>query len=130
MLELASAVAVAPKKSDDTSGSSDDPTVLIRTRQMQLTAEQAAALFADNTALAGVCHTRICTLPFNSHVWVVFVSQKAAEAAKATPGSVIMEFQGPNCYQHVNDTLQGARFAAESATRDVIFVSKDTAAAL
>ncbi|KAL4103015.1 hypothetical protein PRIC1_006754 [Phytophthora ramorum] len=108
MLDFVTAVALATKAKDGASGSTDDPTLLIRTRQMKLTGEQAAALFPDNAVLAG----------------------KATEAAKNTPGSVMMEFQGPQCFQHVNDTLQDARFASEAATRDVIFVSKDTATAL
>ncbi|KAF1789617.1 hypothetical protein GQ600_16499 [Phytophthora cactorum] len=66
------------------------------------------ALFPDNTVLAG----------------------KATEAAKSTAGSVTMEFQGPQCYQHVSDTLQDARFASEAAARNNIFVSKDTVTAL
>ncbi|KAG3206687.1 hypothetical protein PC128_g651 [Phytophthora cactorum] len=96
--------AIATMKSDD----NDEPTLLIRTRQMQLTGEQATALFPDNTVLAG----------------------KATEAAKSTAGSVTMEFQGPQCYQHVSDTLQDARFASEAAARNNIFVSKDTVTAL
>ncbi|KAI9987130.1 hypothetical protein PInf_023005 [Phytophthora infestans] len=95
---------MATKKSDD----SDEPTLLIRTRQMQLTSEQAAALFLDNTSLAG----------------------KATEAAKSTTGSVMMEFQGPQCYCHCNETVQGVRFASEAAARNNIFMSKDTASAL
>ncbi|KAG7392002.1 hypothetical protein PHYPSEUDO_002708 [Phytophthora pseudosyringae] len=108
MLDFVTAIAVAMPKSDDTSGRSDEPTLLIRTRQMQLTGEQAAALFSDNAVLAG----------------------KSTDAAKTTPGSVMMEFQGPQCYQHVKDTLQDARFSSEAAIRDIIFVSKDTASAL
>ncbi|OWY98762.1 hypothetical protein PHMEG_00030394 [Phytophthora megakarya] len=90
----------------DTTDSSGKPTLLIRTRQIRLTEEQASALFTDNKTLAG----------------------KAVETGKSTLGSVMMEFQGSFCYQHVNDALQEARFV--SATSHTIFVSKDTTAAL
>ncbi|RLN88468.1 hypothetical protein BBJ28_00007702 [Nothophytophthora sp. Chile5] len=54
----------------------------------------------------------------------------SATAGKNTPGSVAMEFQGSLCYQHVNETLQDPRFAAEVASGNSLFVSKDTATAL
>ncbi|KAL3658486.1 hypothetical protein V7S43_016618 [Phytophthora oleae] len=108
MIDFVTTIAFATKTSDDNRGGSDEPTLLIRTRQMQLTGEQAAALFPNNTTLVG----------------------KSSEAAKTTPGSVMMEFQGAQSNQHVNDTLQGGRFASEAAIRDVIFVSKDTTTAL
>uniref|UniRef100_H3GVN0 C-CAP/cofactor C-like domain-containing protein n=1 Tax=Phytophthora ramorum TaxID=164328 RepID=H3GVN0_PHYRM len=54
MLDFVTAVALATKAKDGASGSTDDPTLLIRTRQMKLTGEQAAALFPDNAVLAGV----------------------------------------------------------------------------
>eukprot|EP00644_Phytophthora_capsici_P008653 jgi/Phyca11/7582/fgenesh1_pm.PHYCAscaffold_20_\ len=94
--------------SDNTREGSDLPTLLIRTRQMQLTSEQAATLFTNDIMLV----------------------EKSIEAAKTTPGSVMMEFQGAQSYQHVNTTLQGGRFASEAAIRDVIFISKDTTTAL
>ncbi|KAE9043774.1 hypothetical protein PR003_g2046 [Phytophthora rubi] len=108
MIDFVTAIAIATKKTDDTSDPVDEPTLLIRTRQMKLTAEQATTLFPDNSLL----------------------SEKAIDAANNTPGSVMMEFQGPLCYQHVNDTLQDTRFASEAATRNIIFVSKDTTAAI
>ncbi|KAJ8563881.1 hypothetical protein ON010_g7468 [Phytophthora cinnamomi] len=108
MIDFVTAIAVATKKVDDTTDTADEPTLLIRTRQMKLTAEQATALFPDNNVLSG----------------------KAIDAASNTPGSVMMEFQGAMCYQHVNETLQDARFASEAATRSIIFVCKDSAAAM
>ncbi|POM75911.1 XRP2-like protein [Phytophthora palmivora] len=93
---------------NNTSDYNDEPTLLIRTRQMQLTEEQASTLFTDNRKLVG----------------------KAVESAKSTSGSVMMEFQGPLCYQHINDTLQEARFASDNVTRDASFISEDTTAAL
>ncbi|KAK1929798.1 Protein XRP2 [Phytophthora citrophthora] len=108
MIDFVTSIALATKKSDGTRDGSDESTLLIRTRQMQLTGEQAAALFTSNTVLV----------------------EKSTETAKTTPGSVMMEFQGAQSYQHVNDTLQGGRFASEAAIRDVIFVSKDTTTAL
>lgn len=55
MLDFVTAIAVATKKADDTSDTVDEPTLLIRTRQMKLTAEQATTLFPDDGVLCGVC---------------------------------------------------------------------------
>ncbi|KAG1700755.1 hypothetical protein DVH05_011614 [Phytophthora capsici] len=108
MIDFVTSIALAMQKSDNTREGSDLPTLLIRTRQMQLTSEQAATLFTNDIMLV----------------------EKSIEAAKTTPGSVMMEFQGAQSYQHVNTTLQGGRFASEAAIRDVIFISKDTTTAL
>ncbi|KAF4317569.1 hypothetical protein BBO99_00006800 [Phytophthora kernoviae] len=100
--------SIAAKKTGTSTGDSSEPTLLIRTKQLKLTQDQAATLFPDS----------------NSHY------ERAVEAAKTTLGSVVMEFQGPLCYEHVNDALQVPQIASEATTRDSIFVSKDTAAAL
>ncbi|DBA05034.1 TPA: hypothetical protein N0F65_000722 [Lagenidium giganteum] len=93
--------AVANKSVDAT-----ESTLLIRTRQVKLTADQAKTLFPKNPSFV---HT-------------------IAEATKTTAGSVVLEFAGNQSQDHVQEALRSDSFTGDKAT-EWIYVSENPARA-
>ncbi|KAJ0412302.1 hypothetical protein ATCC90586_009492 [Pythium insidiosum] len=81
--------------------------LLVRTRQMKLPSDKAAALLGAKSPLA----------------------QKAVTAAQQTAGSVIMEFQGSDCHARLEQVKRDAPFASDSAFGESVFASSDQSAA-
>lgn len=118
--------AMVSRRSD-----TNESTQLIRTCQMKFTPDQAKVLFImDNGQLCvqvgsifpsnAVIGDR--TRPRGSHVYV-YNPQKAAEA---TAGSVVMEYQGRECYNSAMRRLEEETFGA-LARSNAICLSRDDA---
>lgn len=55
----------------------------------------------------------------------MFITQKAAEATKDTAGSVVMDFQGRECYNNALSVLENEKFCALVPTSSVCLSSDD-----
>lgn len=51
--------------------------------------------------------------------------QRAADAAQSTLGSVVLEFQGPACYDRVTSTLRESEKLSALASNQDVVVSTD-----
>jgi hypothetical protein len=118
MLEFVQAVTVKAEGAENL-------TLLIRTRQLKLAAPQAKALFPLDARAAQVLSPQwSARLSPALLTDVLMTTQRAEEAAKATAGSVIMEFQGQSCETRVAAVLQTARFASEPAAMNADVISE------